>query len=256
MRRAKYVDRRLHLNPHRARQRGSCGFRWRGVPGRPVGAQSHRMDTPGTGAHPATGRIRRISWLGGSPCSGKSAVLAILAGLGAATYSCDDRFAEHAVVAVLDGRPTFAKVMSLSACTRLAQPVEVQVRDVLALADEQWPYIVTDLEAQLAPRVVAEGSALRPKNLVALGVEPSDAVWLVPTPSFQRQQYATRDWAMQLVASCADPAASFERWMSRDEAFANTIVDEALREGIHVVEVDGSNSPETLAEAIGRHFDL
>jgi hypothetical protein len=62
----------------------------------------------------------------------------------------------------------------------------------------------------------------------------------VPTPSFQRQQYATRDWANQLVASCANPAAAFERWTSRDEAFANTIGDEALRAGIRVVEVDGS----------------
>jgi hypothetical protein len=80
--------------------------------------------------------ISGTKWLGGSPCSGKSTVLALLAKLGVATYSCDDQFDEHAVVAVMDGRPIFAKVQSLPICTRLAQPVEVQVRDVLALRGE------------------------------------------------------------------------------------------------------------------------
>jgi hypothetical protein len=194
--------------------------------------------------------------LGGSPCSGKSTVLAFLEKLGVATYSCDDQFDEHAVLAVLDDRPTFAKVMSMSGCTRLAQPIEVQLRDVLALADEQWPHIVTDLENLHAPRAVVEGSALRPRHLIGLGVQPSDALWLVPTPSFQRQQYATRDWAMQLVAGCADPAAAFDRWMRRDDAFASTIAEEARREGIRVVEVDASNSPRALAEVVRRHFAL
>jgi hypothetical protein len=214
------------------------------------------MGNPGNDERAARAWVSRTKWLGGSPCSGKSMVLTLLAKLGVATYSCDDQFDEHAAVAVMDGRPTFTKVVSMPACTRLAQPVDVQVRDVLALADEQWPYIVMDLASRRASQVVAEGSALRPSHLLALGVQPSDAIWLVPTPSFQRQRYATRDWAEQLVASCADPAAAFERWMSRDEAFANTIADEAQRAAIRVLEVDGSESPETIAEAVRRHLAL
>jgi hypothetical protein len=206
--------------------------------------------------------VRRIRWLGGSPCSGKSTALNTFSLRGLATYACDDRFDEHADAGVSDGRPTFAKVTAMPTCARLAQPVDVQVSDVFALAAEQWPYIVSDLEAvDLEPQpskrpLVAEGSALLPRHLRELGVNPTDAVWLVATPGFQRQQYANRAWARDLVSDCADPTAAFDRWMRRDAQFAIEIADEARRWGARVVEVDGSLPAEDTAEVVGRHLGL
>lgn len=195
--------------------------------------------------------------MGGSPCSGKSTVLDTLANRGLTTYACDDRFDEHAVAAVSDGRPTFAKVTTLPTCERLAQPVDVQVRDVFALAGEQWPYIVMDLERQPTTELlVAEGSALLPRGLRELGVNPAQAVWLIATPSFLHEQYAKRAWARQLVAVCADPVAAFDRWLERDAAFASAIADEARGYGARVVEVDGSLSAEATAEVVGLHLGL
>ena len=201
--------------------------------------------------------VRRIRWLGGSPCSGKSTVLDALAKRGLLTYACDDRFDQHAVAAISHGQPTFAKVTALPTCTRLTQPVDVQVRDVFALADEQWPYIVMDLESQ--PKtglVVAEGSALLPRHLRELGVSPTEAIWLVATPSFQRQQYASRTWARDLVSGCVDPAVAFDRWMDRDAMFATEIADEARRCGVRVVEVDGLLPADATAEVVRQALGL
>src|SRR4051812_44033795 len=59
-------------------------------------------------------------WIGGSPCSGKSTVAAVIAAArGLPLYSCDDAFERHAVV----GGPTLRKVAGMTIGARLAQPV-------------------------------------------------------------------------------------------------------------------------------------
>ena len=49
------------------------------------------------------------------------------------------------------------------------------------------------------------------------------AVYLVPTAVFQRQYYAKRELAWELLAQTSDPQASFERWMARDALTAQDV---------------------------------
>jgi hypothetical protein len=60
--------------------------------------------------------------------------------------------------------------------------------DLLAMAlhRERGPMIVDDLRSlPTSPLIVAEGSPVSPALVTAL-VDPSRAVWLIPTPEFQR----------------------------------------------------------------------
>src|SRR5690349_14415410 len=142
--------------------------------------------------------VRDHVWIGGSPCSGKSTVAALVAAaLNLPVYSCDDAFDRHAAVA----GPTMRKVTTMPIADRLAQPVDVQVADVFQAYRELLPLIL----AELPPAAVIEGAALLPTLL-----PPSaHAVWIVPTPAFQRHHYAQRSWARSVVAGL--PPSAFDR---------------------------------------------
>ncbi len=63
----------------------------------------------------------RVVWLGGSPCSGKSTVAALLAyGRRAAVYSCDDAFDRHAGAVSAAAAPTLKKVTRIGVAQRFA----------------------------------------------------------------------------------------------------------------------------------------
>ncbi|GAB2576359.1 hypothetical protein Aab01nite_13160 [Paractinoplanes abujensis] len=178
-------------------------------------------------------------WIGGSPCAGKSTVAALVAeSVGWPLYSCDDAFDRHAAVA----GPAMRKVTTMPIGERLAQPVDVQVEDVVRACREQFPLILADLP----PAAVVEGAALLPSLLAGLPVPPADAVWLVPTPAFQRHHYARRRWARDLTRGL--PPSAFDRWMERDERFAARVAAEARDRGYRVLTVDGSFDVQTTAE--------
>lgn len=194
-------------------------------------------------------------WVAGSPCSGKTTLAERLAAdLDAHLYSCDDAFDRHAAAVTAVAGPTLKKVTSWSASRRLAQPVEVQVRDVVALCQEQWPFIVADLRAVPRP-VVVEGAALLPEVLAGLAVPADRAVWMVPTEDFQREHYAQRSWALELVAGTGDAAGNFERWMQRDAHFAARMAARARKVGYPVVVTDGTASPDDALAAVKNLLD-
>ncbi|WP_426502056.1 hypothetical protein ACPPVO_30895 [Dactylosporangium sp. McL0621] len=188
-----------------------------------------------------------ILWIGGSPCSGKSTVAGLIAAArGLALYSCDDAFDRHA-----DAGPVMRKVTAMSVGERLAQPVDVQVEDVLRLYREEFPLMLREL----AGPVVAEGAALLPELLAGLAVPRGRAVWIVPTEDFQRHHYRHRAWARALVAGAPDPEAAFERWMERDATFARLVAGQARDLGYTVITVDGTRSPGDIAAAVGAQFE-
>jgi len=192
----------------------------------------------------------RVVWLGGSPCSGKSTVAALLAyGRRAAVYSCDDAFDRHAGAVSAAAAPTLKKVTRIGVAQRLAQPMQIQVADVFRLTREQFPLILDDLGSMSGP-VVAEGSALLPELLASNAVGADRAVWMVPTPEFQRYHYAQRQWARRLLAGLPDALGAFEAWMQRDIQFAADVSAQARELGYRVWTIDGSCAADEIAAQI------
>ncbi len=167
----------------------------------------------------------------------------------AAVYSCDDAFDRHAGAVSAAAGPTLKKVTTIGVAQRLAQPMRIQLADVFRLAREQFPLILDDLRSMSGP-VVAEGSALLPELLASHGVGADRAVWMVPTPEFQRYHYAQRPWARRLLAGLPEAAGAFETWMQRDSQFAADVSAQAREFGYRVWTIDGSSAADEIAAQI------
>jgi len=181
-------------------------------------------------------------WLGGSPCAGKSSIARLLAARhGIEHFECDAR---AGIRRPADG---------LTTGERLARPPRWQADREVAFYRARFGPLLAGLPA--GPALI-EGADLLPSCLHERGVPPGRAIWLVPTPGFQRHWYATRDWVAPYLSECADPAAAFDGWMRRDALFADHVRTTATAAGYRVIVADGSRTIAETAGIIERHLSL
>ena len=95
-----------------------------------------------------------------------------------------------------------------------------------------------------------------PELLHGVGVPMDRAIWIVPTPEFQRRFYAGRQWVGPYLKDCADPAQAFENWMQRDILFARYITRTAAELGGTVLVVDGTKTIDDNVRLVERHLGL
>ncbi len=176
-------------------------------------------------------------FIGGSPCAGKSTVCDLFAQKhGFAQYHCDEHYSQHLERAKLG--QTLKTFQDRSWQQAMTRPLEVMIADELQANRELGVLALKDVQ-RLEGATIAEGMPLMPDLMATfeLQVKP---VYLVPTPSFQREHYAKREWAWKLLEQTQNPPETFEHWMSRDSSTAAWIATRARGLGFAVLEVDGS----------------
>jgi hypothetical protein len=197
-------------------------------------------------------QLDHILWIGGTPCSGKTSIAQLLADkYPLQMYHCDEAFDIHKPLM----RGT-RKMLSMSWDQLWMQPVEILVADVFAIYHEEFQLIMDDLQALPPwPPILAEGMALLP-DLLAPGLPSSHrAVWVIPTPEFQRERYPKRGgWVQDILRQCADPEQAFRNWMERDSVCARLVADEVVERGLRMIEVDGRQPIASIAATIEAQF--
>jgi dephospho-CoA kinase len=181
--------------------------------------------------------LENTLFIGGSPCAGKSTVCDLFAQKhGFAQYHCDEHYQQH-LERTKDGQ-TLKTFQDRSWQQAMSRPLEVMIADELQANRELGEFALEDL-LRLEGATMAEGMPFMPDLMASfeLQVEP---VYFVPTPSFQREHYAKREWAWKLLEQTQNPKETFERWMSRDSSTANQVKTRARDLGFAVLEVDGS----------------
>jgi hypothetical protein len=172
--------------------------------------------------------------------------------LGYSAYHCDDHWERHAEV--LSSRSHwFSELVGRSTEDRLRLPIERQVEDEFDAYRLEFPLVLEDLD-QIEGPVIAEAAALLPELLAGHDIPRNQAVWLVPTEDFQRQQYGQRAWAWGMLRETSDPCLLFDRWTQRDAVFAAAISRQAESLGYRVIVVDGSEPIETIEQHVNQHF--
>src|SRR4029453_16902588 len=132
-------------------------------------------------------------WVGGPPGTGKTTIATrIPRRHGLRWYGADTRTWEHRDRALLAGNPAARRWEAMTPQQGWKKSPRAEMLN-LSLKPERGPMVLNDLRALPdSPLVVAEGSTL-PAQAVSGGLaDRSRAVWLLPTPDFQRALLAAR----------------------------------------------------------------
>jgi len=201
---------------------------------------------------------RRILWIGGSPCAGKSTLATRLAdNHGCALYRCDEALDAHQRRMTPSAQPMMHRLTNTSWNDLWMRPIEAQIREELDFYREESPLILDDLLAFPADTpLIVEGTALLPELVAPLLTASQGAVWLVPSAAFQREHYARRPWIHDILRQCADPTRAFENWMRHDIGFADAVGCQARERQLRVIRVDGALGIEALAMIVGGWLQL
>ena len=199
-----------------------------------------------------------VYWIGGSPCAGKSTVAQALADrYNLHYYPCDAWFPDHQRRASLIHQPTLQRLAALSSDEIWLPPVVEQVARVQAIYGEEFAMILDDLRALPTDRpILAEGAALMPSLVLPYLAQRQQAIWITPTPGFQRTHYAQRPWIYDVLRACTDATQAFQNWMARDEAYAALINDQATAAGLRLLQVDGQQTSDALTVLVAAWFAL
>lgn len=197
-------------------------------------------------------------WIGGSPCSGKTSITDALAMKhGLTVYRCDEAFYRHQELVTADLQPVFSRLARASCDELWMRPVPRQLSEEIELYHEEFPLILADLSDLVDTRpVIVEGAALLPDLIGRLGVHRRRAIWIVPTPEFQRTHYSQRAWRHDVLADCTDREQAWQNWMERDAGFARVAARQARDWNYRVFIVDGGDSIEDNTRAVEAWFRL
>ncbi|MET0751842.1 MAG: hypothetical protein ABWZ66_00590 [Pyrinomonadaceae bacterium] len=200
--------------------------------------------------------MENVFWLGGSPCAGKSSISQILENdFDINVYRVDAAFENHRENFDESLHPALCRWESSTWNQRWMQPIENLVRDVTRCYREHFSLIMEDVTA--FPRnkpLMVEGTALMPQEVFRILPERNNAIWLIPTPEFQRKYYSQREWIYEILKQCDNKEAAFQNWMERDAAFADFVANEAERLSLEWLLVDESKTVEENAAIVAGHF--
>ena len=176
-------------------------------------------------------------WIAGPPASGKTTVATRIARRhGLRLYSADTRTWEHRDRALAAGSEAARRWESLTPEERWERSSAAEMLE-MSLHGERGPMVLDDLRAlPPTPLVVAEGSPLPASGMV----DPGRAVWLIPTPAFQRAQLAAR----------GTTGGAAELYL----LLAEVIDREAREHGAPTLSIDGALDVEATTQAVESLF--
>lgn len=188
-----------------------------------------------------TGALPHVLWIGGGPGAGKTTVATRLARrYGLRWYGADTRTWQHRDRALRAGNAWARRWEAMTPRRRWEESTPEEMLR-MSLHAERGPMVVDDLDdLPDSPLVIAEGTAL-PAGALSAGIAArSRAVWLLPTPGFQRATLAAR-------ALAPGPAALYR-------ALGEVIGREAGEHGARIVAVDGSGGVERTVATVESLF--
>jgi hypothetical protein len=201
--------------------------------------------------------LTHVRWIAGGTGAGKSTVSRLLADRLSATVYDGDR-AEHAWIprCTKENQPHMHANLGLTREQRAALPPERRFREMPSMHGETIGFLIDDVQAMPGP-VLVDWFGVAPHDVAPLLTRPEQAAFLLPTSEFRehalRARYADLDRARANWGDL-DPAVALANRLKRDELWDAEIRRQATETGLPVIVVDGSRTPESIADELAANF--
>jgi cytidylate kinase len=196
---------------------------------------------------------------GGGTGAGKSTVTRRIAErFGLAIYSTDAAIGIHSAKL----SPTTAPL--LEAFRRMSMDERWVYREPAAMCrtfpwfqGEGFDLLLEDVRSLPTTTItLVEGFRLLPHLARPHISQPDHAVWLIPTPRFRREAFAARDRSDAFWLRTGDPERALENLLARDQMFTSVIAEDANRNEMKTLVIDGERTVDDIVSAVAKQFGL
>ena len=216
-------------------------------------------EASGDSGYALSARLGHVYWIGGGSGAGKSTIARRIAAChGFRFYSTDTVMSEHARRCSPENWPYLSRFMAMEMDERwLNRSPELMLETFHWFRGECFGPIVEDLlQLPDQPPVIAEGFRLLPHLVQPLVATPSHAVWLLPTPGFRREAFASRGSLWEIAGKTNNPEKALRNLLERDRMFTERLREETLRLQLPVIDVDISLGEGHLTEMVVQSLEL
>jgi 2-phosphoglycerate kinase len=197
--------------------------------------------------------------VGGATGAGKSTVTRRLAErFGLAIYSTDAAIGIHGAKLSPTAAPLLEAFRRMSMHERWVQREPAEMYQTFPwFHGEGFDLLIEDLRSLPTTTItLVEGFRLLPHLARPHISQPHHAVWLIPTPRFRREAFAGRSRSDAFWLRTGDPERALENLLARDQMFTTVIAEDAKRNEMETLPVDGARSVEDTVSAVAKQFGL
>ena len=198
---------------------------------------------------------KRVLFIGGSPCNGKStAAERISKEYGAYYFKVDDVLDRFIGIAAEKGYLTCQKSVDMTTDEIWMREPLIQCEEEFLIYNEISELVFDHLEKIGADFIVTEGAAYTPK--VMEKYRTKEYISIIPTPDFQISHYKEREWVPYVLEGCSNKQQAFNNWMERDILFAKQVKAECKENKIPCITNDGFKTQNELFSIVKELFSL
>lgn len=182
-----------------------------------------------------------IFWIGGAPCCGKSTIAEMLASeFGFKHYKVDNHLDRYLDIGAKKGNKVLKAMKTRSLDEQWLGDIDQLVEDEFTYYRYAQKIIDGDLRRQFGnKKVIVEGAAILPEYIKGKEVDDDRYVCLIPSRTFQYNEFKKRGWIERYLKTTSDPEKAFESWIERDSRFGSIVREKAQEFGQTLIVVDG-----------------
>ena len=199
--------------------------------------------------------LPHVLWIGGPPGTGKTSIARrIAAAHDLRVYHADAHTWAHHDLAVARGLPATEQWERMTPDERwVMTPPERMAEHSLDMNADRFRLMLEDIRAfPDSPLIVVEGTPLLPWLAAPLLESRMHAVWLLPTPDFERDLLAARPTTS--FDATSEPTRAAENRIQRELRVARAIERGANELGLRTLRIDGTRDLAAMERAVLKSF--
>lgn len=202
--------------------------------------------------------MKKIYFVGGSPCAGKSTICEIISKkYNLCYFKVDDYLEKYMKKVALNNETLCKKNLSMTTEEIWMRNPTIQKDEEFGIYKEIFDDVINDLEKiNCDNAIITEGCAYLPTLIKELGFTDNKYLAIIPTKEFQVTHYQERQFVPYVLDGCSNKEKAFENWMERDFLFSKEIERQCESNKLKIMINDGTTNLDDMVNEVVTHFGI